>query len=231
MEGIASFHLVRHRRPMSSLARLALDRPELRRTDGLRFWRLLGTGVGQDTAPGADLRRRALFAVWESDEALDDFLAASPVAGRWREARECYTVRLRPLSGHGRWKGVDPLAGLARGDATGPHAVLTRAGVRLRHWRQFAAAGRPVNDDVLDAPGLLAVVGVGEAPIGRLGTFSLWRSWQDIDRFLRERFHHREVVRRTRQERWYREELFARFEPYAPQGTWNGHDPLSGLLR
>jgi heme-degrading monooxygenase HmoA len=230
MAAIASFHLVRDRRRMRSLARLALDRPELRRTTGLRFWRVLGTGVGQDTATSVDPYRRALFAVWEDDQALDEFLAASPVAARWRHGRECYTVRLRPVSGHGRWRGVDPLAGLDAGRPSGPQAVLTRATVRLRRWREFAAAGRPVNDDALDAPGLLAVVGVGEAPVGRLGTFSLWRSGEDIDVFVRERGHHRDVVQRTRRDGWYREELFARFEPYAPEGAWHGRDPLAGLL-
>ena len=107
--------------------------------------------------------------------------------------------------------------------------MLTRADVRMRRWAPFLRAGRPVSEAVGRAPGLLAVVGIGEAPLGRQATFSLWRSVADLTAFAHGNDAHREVVRRTRAERWYGEELFARFEPYDAEGTWGGRNPLAGV--
>jgi heme-degrading monooxygenase HmoA len=226
--GIASFHLVKERpgQGLAALAHLVLDRPPLHRTEGLRFFRLLGTGRGSTTSLSADPRRTALFAVWDDERALDHFLARSAMAERWAAAEERFTVRLRHLGGHGRWRGVEVLAGLEPGDPRGPVAVLTRADVRLRHWPRFLRAARPVSAAIQRAPGMLAVVGIGEAPLGRQATFSLWTSVAAATAFAEGEPAHAAVVRRTRAERWYGEELFARFEPYAATGTWSGRNPL-----
>src|SRR3712207_5596298 len=104
---------------------MGLDRPLLRATPGLAFWKLLGTGRGQAMTLGADLRRWALFAVWEDERALDAFLLASPVAARWESlAHEAYHVRLEPLRARGSWNGRPLFAGAA-GASDGAVAVLT----------------------------------------------------------------------------------------------------------
>ena len=38
------------------------------------------------------------------------------------------------------------------------------------------------------------------------------------------------LIRKTRAEGWYSEELFARFKPLAAWGTLHGKDPLNGIL-
>lgn len=227
---VASFHLVRQhaaRAPLV-LTRLGLDRRPLARTAGLRFFRLMGTGRGRTTSLSADLARRALFAVWDDEADLAAFLRTSPVAARWRTAAEHYSVRLDLVSGGGRWRGVEPLGAMVpvAALAAAPLAVLTRADVHARSWRPFLAAGRPVSDAVQAAPGLLAVAGVGEAPLGRQATFSLWRDAAAVERFAYADADHVAVVRRTRAEGWYGEELFARFAPTTLEGTWDGVDPL-----
>ena len=229
MGRIASFHLVSEptwKTPIV-LGRLGLDRLRLRNVEGLVFWRLLGTGSGDNTGRGADLSRSALFAVWDDESYLDAALASGPTAGRWRDAEESWHVRLRGIGGHGTWKGFDPLDGLETGSGDGSIAIVTRANVRRRSWKVFGEASKVVDAELHRAPGLIDVVGIGETPIGSLATFSLWESRAAARDFAYSMPDHREVIRRTRAEGWYAEEMFARFEPYGAIGTWNGRNPLS----
>ena len=239
MPPVASFHL--HRESVAgavaTMAGMVGQGRLARRVPGLRFARRLGTGKGRAMGLQGDLRRWALFAVWDEESALDAFLDADDLPRRWAErSTESWSVRLTPLAAHGTWGGADPFAGLD--DVTahraaqdgGPVAVLTRARVPVRHWPAFYRAVPPVEAHLHAQPGLLEATGVGERPVGLLATFSLWRSADDVDAFAYGDTVHHDVVRATRQGGWFSEELFARFRPYRSTGTWDGIDPLAGTL-
>lgn len=210
-----------------AVVRMATDRRRLRRSAPL-FWKLLGTGDGRTfDARDADLRRWALLTVWSTDRDADAFARAGTVVAGWRRiADEQWWATLRPIRSTGRWSGRQPFGPAVGAAPDGPIAVVTRARLRPARAGRFWRAVPPINDDLDRAEGLLLRIGIGEAPVGLQGTFSLWSSATDMQAFAYRGARHRDVMRRSVEERWYAEELFARFAVTASGGTIFGHDPL-----
>lgn len=229
MAYVATFHVLKWRGVFGMVQALAFDRFRYGRAEGLRLLRVFGTGKGSNTAPSTQLGRTAIFGLFESEVHADVFISQIQ---RRRGLQESWHVKLRGAGGHGSWRGVevpqlmgDDGAQRVR-DGRTPIAIITRADVKLRSWGAFARDARIVDAELQESDGLIAVVGFGEAPILRLGTFSLWRNLDAMTTFARRAPQHDRVVNRTRREEWYGEEMFARFEPYWSSGSWDGRDPL-----
>lgn len=220
---------VANREVPAALARMALDRPALRRTRGLGFAKLMGTGSGETfTLRDADLRHWALLTTWESPEARARFDTSPLVAGWHRRAEEHWRADLEPVSAKGQWSGRVPF-----GDPTprrdrrpGPVAALTRARLVPRRAATFWRAVPPVSADLRTAPGLGFALGIGEAPLGLQGTFSVWDDAAALRAFAYDSPAHQQAIADTARLGWYAEELFARFRVLATSGTYRGRDPL-----
>ena len=202
------------------LASVPLERLRLRRLPGLGWGRHLGTAAGGRTL-GADLSRWAWFCSWDDEAAAAGFHQAieqrlAPV--------EVATLHLRAVRARGCWGGREVPVGEAAAAPDRPLVALTRARVRVSRWRPFRSAVPPVDAQLAGAPGLLRSVGVGEWPVLVQGTVSVWRDAAAMTAFAGSPAH-RVVVRRTADERWYGEELFARFHLERAQGTWDGAAP------
>ncbi|MCW2498816.1 MAG: hypothetical protein JWN87_492 [Frankiales bacterium] len=203
----------------AALARMALDRGRARRTPGVRFAKMLGTGRGFGLTD-ADPTRWAKLTVWSVP-------GPDPVATAWgRLAEETLRVDLRPLASTGRWSRREPFGRPRTSRYDGPVAALTRARLSPRRAVTFWRAVPPVQAALQGAAGLRASLAVGEAPVGLQGTFSLWESPAALQGFAYGGAH-AEVIARTAQVGWYAEELFARFAVLGGEGTLDGRDPLA----
>jgi len=220
----------------AAITRMAADRAHLRRTSGLRFTKSLGTGDGRTfTVRDADPRRWALLCAWESAAAARSFELGSPVVRAWaRLAIETCRLDLRPVAARGRWSGRTPFgdprtsagARAAAGPRyAGPVAALTRARLAPARAASFWRSVPPVSADLRATPGLRLALGVGEAPIGLQGTFSVWDDAAALRAFAYGREAHTAVVARTASEGWYAEELFARFAIAGVAGSIDGVCP------
>jgi hypothetical protein len=227
---LVTLHLWRvpRRAVPAAMARMATERRPVRRQPGLRFAKLLGTGDGRTfTVRDADARRWGLLATW-TDRAAARAFERSPTAARWRRlAEETWRVELRPLAARGRWSGREPFGAPRGGRWDGPVAAVTRARLAVTRSATFWRAVPPVSLDLAGRPGLRLAVGIGEAPVGLQGTFSLWESAAALRDFAYAGAPHREVMARTDRERWYAEELFARFAVLDAAGSVDGRDPLA----
>jgi hypothetical protein len=202
---------------------MAFARRLLRDVPGLRFHRLMGMGRGIGFSREPDWGRYAFLGVWQSHEHARRFLDDSRFISRYRShAERVSTVILHPLTAHGSWDGANPFEPSAAsfGDDIGPIGILTRATIRLSRAHAFWSQVAPVSHELAHAPGLIASVGIGELPFIRQATFSIWQSSAHMQAFAYANGRHREVIRRTRDEHWYSEDLFARFQVVEEIGSF-----------
>ena len=201
--------------PFAFLA-MALDRFALSRSANVGFYKSLGTGKGETFTPAdANTLRWGLIAQVNDIEAFDHSL----VVKRWRKnSVDEFRAVLEPISSHGQWAGKEPFVASVK-DWTGPVAAITRARIKWHQNFRFWSSVPPVTISLKSAPGLMAAIGIGEAPIGLQGTFSLWESSDAIKNFAYKGAAHQKAIADTATYNWYSEELFARFAVKDMRGT------------
>jgi len=144
---------------------------------------------------------------------------------------EIFTMVLQPIEGHGTWDKQEPFGKLAKQtDYDGIICVLTRATIRLNKLQQFWKNVDAVANQMAGAEGFITSVGIGEVPFIKQATFSVWNSKTQMKQFAYKMHEHAIVIRKTRKENWYSEEMFVRFIPLFATGTLNGMQLLEGKL-
>jgi heme-degrading monooxygenase HmoA len=203
---------------------MGLHRIGLAHIPGLNFWKLLGTGRGETfTLNDADSHHWALLTVWDSLEQARSF-QQSIIALSWnRIASESGYVVMQSISSHGEWSGCTPFSKDPHSvNEDAPIAVITRARIKPRMWKTFYRAVEPVATDLVNRSDVPIRFGIGEAPIGLQGTFSIWRNSQAIRNFAYNSPAHKNAIKQTQTLQWYSEELFARFSIIEAFGSING---------
>lgn len=188
---------------------------------GLQFSKLMGSGHDFGLVP--DLSTYVLVCVWESDVHAQAFFQTNTYQNFQHGTEHTSTLYLQPQRAHGHWDGKNPFDQLTNYSsdppASRPVAVLTRATIRFKalpdFWRHVPQARQRLKDHADD---LLFGIGVGEVPIVQQCTISVWRDADAVDRYAYRQSGHKEIVRLTRQRKWYAEELFARFSVIRAEG-------------
>lgn len=198
--------------------------PLLLRKD-LSFWKLMGCGRNGTFDKTPDWRQWAVLEIVNPER---EYQSTGFMQHWWRFFNcEKWELKLNAIEGHGLWDGKEAFGKFAKqSNHSGRIAVLTRATIRIsqlsRFWQHVDAIASRMNA----APGFITSVGIGEVPWIKQATFSIWESKDDMKSFAYRLQEHSDVVKKTRQEKWYSEDMFVRFEILETKGSLNGKDPL-----
>ena len=196
---------------------MAIHKFALKRLPGVSFVKLLGTGKGKSFTPkDADPYRWGALVTIQKDN-LDNLDKSKVVRGWQRIAKKEYRAILKPISVHGLWSGKQPFE-VEKFDWNGKIAAITRARIVWRKNLIFWRAVPPVTISLHQSPGLINAIGIGEAPIGLQGTFSLWESAAQLRDFAYKGQAHTQAIKATEENKWYSEELFSRFAVVQERG-------------
>jgi len=228
---ISFFKYKNARQKWWAFTQMQLAYPKIAGTEGLQFYKMLGSGAKRGFSVFPNLSAYGLLAVWSSEAAAKHFFEHHPMHQQFiSRSKENWRIYLKTNKVHGFWDGVTPFKEVASFDKNALVGVLTRATIYTKHLVHFWKFVPSVSASIHDKKGLLFSVGVGELPIVQQATFSLWESSELMMNYAYKSKYHKEVVQKTRELGWYKEELFARFSPYRSEGSWNGKNPLEQYL-
>lgn len=203
------------------LARLALRGHAIGAARGMRFARVLGSGRDGGFGLSPSLQRQGLVAFFDDEDGAQSFAFGNAGVLRCRErARESWLGLMRATSARGSWAGVG-LAPSVQARAGTPVAALTRASIRPLEAANFWRHSPPAQAALAGAQGCRLAVGLGEAPVLRQATFSLWDDQAAMDAYARSGAH-ATAIRGAAREGWFSESMFARLQLVASDGQWHG---------
>ena len=196
---------------------MAINKIQLKRLSGISFIKMLGTGKGESFTPkDADPTRWGILVTISENQISN--LDKSFVIRSWQKiCKKEYRVILKPISSHGFWSRKQPFS-VEKFDWSAKIAAVTRARIVWRKNLIFWHAVPPVTESLHQSPGLLNAIGIGEAPIGLQGTFSVWKDAASLRDFAYKGKAHSEAIKATSAQQWYSEELFARFAVIEERG-------------
>ncbi|HEX8393893.1 MAG TPA: hypothetical protein VF665_16240 [Longimicrobium sp.] len=171
------------------------------------------------------LRHLTMFAAWEGEAAVDDFLAGSALG---RALATGWHVR---MAFQRRWGQVRAFDGLPESvgeqDPEAPVVAVTLARMKLPQVPRFIRWGRPVEELVRDHPATTEAIAAIRMP-NTVATFSVWTSQREMVDMVHGRSHvprperHAAAMAERRRKDFHFEFTALRFRPIAEYGSWGG---------
>jgi spheroidene monooxygenase len=215
--------------------KLAQGASPLRNLPGVKFAKVMGSGHEGGFGLRPSATHQGLIVVLENGEQADAFLQSDWVAQYKTHADEWCSCTMSISSSRGQWNQVawlpsEPVSTESQ-DKRGWVATLTRASIRpastMAFWRYAPAA----QADLSDAPGCVLAMGLGEAPLVRQCTFSIWRDTESMLNYAHTGAH-QAAIQAAYKHSFFSESMFVRMRVLRTAGVWHGvffgHDDALG---
>lgn len=208
--------------------RLMQGASTLKDVPGLLFGKVMGSGSNGGFSLRPSSTHQGVIALFSQTEQALNFMDGPLMQAFQSRAASFWSGLMSVESARGSWDGQawspsplpSPLPELVS-DAPRPQllAALTRASIRpakaMAFWKQAPAA----QDDLRKSPGCLLAMGLGEAPLLRQCTFSLW---EDTASMLAYSLNgaHRRAIEQAYSKGYFSESMFARMRLLSSRGQW-----------
>ena len=186
----------------------------INKTKGLLFYKFLGTGGRNGFSLWPDWSTYALLTTWENEKDAKKFISKSEIISLYKQkAKSIRLLTLETFKSHGKWDGINPFESNNSSTILEKKkiAIITRATL---NWSKLFAFWKSVphsSTAIKEAKGVLYYKGIGELPFIQQATISIWNSLDDVISFAYNSKKHADIIKKTRKEKWYKEELFSRF--------------------
>lgn len=199
-----------------AFSQMALAPILLKNTKGLQFFKFLGTGGGQGFSLRPDFSTYAFLGVWDNFSLFKNCINEHPVFIEYQ--KKAITQRdlvLSPLKSHGLWSGQNPFLNntpsIEKKYSNHKAVVITRATLRWNRLFSFWKSVPMASKAIEKANGVNYYKGIGEWPFIQQATVSIWDNFEFVNAFAYKGKAHADIVKKTRQMKWYKEDLFSRF--------------------
>jgi spheroidene monooxygenase len=211
--------------------RLAQGSAGFRGVPGLQFVKIMGSGHGGGFGLRPSSTHQGLVLLLEDQRCARAFCESPELQAFVSRAREHWLGTLAVTSIRGQWDqqswGITPDERLSDTQESNlsrlPVAVLTRGSIRpakaMAFWRYAPAAQAELGQ----ATGCQLAMGLGEAPLVRQCTFSVWDDTASMVAYAHQGAHRQAIAAAARHD-FFSESLFARLRVLRMTGIWCGRD-------
>ena len=182
--------------------------------DKVSFYKMLGTG-GKGGFIYPDLSVYSLLCVWKKSEFLNEFIESSNHAKEIKKKeKKRIDYIMEPIFSNGLWDNINPFKVNENRESKKENkiGVITRGKIKLSKQIDFWLNVSSASDAIKNADGVEFYKGIGELPLLSQATFSVWKNHKSISDFAYKNRAHSEIIKKTKERKWYSEDLFARFE-------------------